>query len=454
MLARIWAFLDWCFFGPASTRRTAFALVLRILRYPYAVIRDLTRGDINLRAMGLVYMSLLSIIPLVAFAFVILKIFGARHDLEPIVYEFFRPMGEPIADQLAKRVVEFAHRVSTSVAGFVGLALLGYTLFGTIKKVEDSFNFVWHVAHPRGLARRVAEYLILLIVGPLLVVGFIGLSHAALETTAVQEVARSRMLRHAAIALSPYLMVTVFFTGMYMLIPNTRVHWRPALIGAAVAGVLWAAVGKTFTAFVVYSTRMQLVYAGFAFVVAALLWTYFGWLIMLAGAQLSFYIQNPTYLRLGLRELRLSSVETEQLALRLMYFVARAQIDKKSRWKVSQLANELGLPGIAMARLVVTFEEAGLLTVTDDDELVPGRDIEKITACEIIDVARNQRSGHVIPREITIPSVDHLIEAIEEARRDRCGELTLLELAKEGPRALLAEEEEAPPPLTLAARRD
>ena len=454
MLARIWAFLDWCFFGPASTRQTPLALALRILRYPYAVIRDLTRGDINLRAMGLVYTSLLSIIPLVAFAFAILKIFGARHDLEPIVYEFFRPMGGPLADQLAKRVVEFAHRVSTSVAGFVGLALLAYTLFGTIKKVEDSFNFVWHVAHPRGLARRVAEYLILLIVGPLLVVGFIGLSHAALETTAVQEVAQSRMLRHVAFALSPYLMVTVFFTGMYMLIPNTRVHWRPALIGAVVAGILWAAVGKTFTAFVVYSTRMQLVYAGFAFVVAALLWTYFGWLILLAGAQLSFYIQNPTYLRLGLRELRLSSVETEQLALRLMYFVARAQIDKKSRWKVSQLANELGLPGIAMARLVVTFEEAGLLTVTDDDELVPGRDIEKITACEIIDVARNQRSGHVIPREITIPSVDHLIEAIEEARRDRCGELTLLELAKEGPRALLAEEEEAPPPLTLAARRD
>jgi len=454
MLARIWAFLDWCFFGPASTRQTPLALALRILRYPYAVIRDLTRGDINLRAMGLVYMSLLSIIPLVAFAFVILKIFGARHDLEPIVYEFFRPMGEPIADQLAKRVVEFAHRVSTSVVGFVGLALLAYTLFGTIKKVEDSFNFVWHVAHPRGLARRVAEYLILLIVGPLLVVGFIGLSHAALETTAVQEVAQSRMLRHVAFALSPYLMVMVFFTGMYMLIPNTRVHWRPALIGAVVAGVLWAAVGKTFTAFVVYSTRMQLVYAGFAFVVAALLWTYFGWLILLAGAQLSFYIQNPTYLRLGLRELRLSSVETEQLALRLMYFVARAQIGAKSRWKVSQLADELGLPGIAMAHLVATFEDAGLLTVTNDDELLPARDIGQITVCEILDAARNQRSGHLTPRDVAIPSVDHLIEAIEEARRERCGELTLQDLAKEDPRALRAEEEEAPPPLTLATRRD
>ncbi len=147
--------------------------------------------------------------------------------------------------------------------------------------------------HPRSLARRVAEYLILLIVGPLLLVGFIGLTHAALESAAVQEVARSRLLRHTANRPRPVLHGHMFFTGMYMLIPNTRVHWRPALIGALVAGVLWAAVGKTFTEFVVYSTRLQLVYAGFAFLVAALLWTYFGWLILLAGAQLSFYIQIP-----------------------------------------------------------------------------------------------------------------------------------------------------------------
>jgi membrane protein len=456
MLARIWAFFDWCFFGPASTRQTAFALILRILRYPYAVIRDLTRGDINLRAMGLVYTSLLSIIPLIAFAFAILNIFGARHDLEPIVYEFFRPTGGPIAQELTKRVVEFAQRVSTSVAGFVGLALLAYTLFGTIKKVEDSFNFVWHVDHPRGLARRVAEYLILLIVGPLLLVGFLGLSHAALDTAAVQEVAaQSRVLRHAAIALAPYLMVTVFFTGMYMLIPNTRVHWRPALIGAVVAGVLWAAVGKTFTAFVFYSTRLQVIYAGFAFIVAALLWTYLGWLILLAGAQLSFYIQNPTYLRAGLRELRLSSVETEQLALRLMYFVARAQLRGDNNWTVSKLGDELGLPGKAMARLVATFEEADLLSVTADDELVLARDVEGITACEILDVARNPRSGQLIPRDVTIPPVDRLIAAIEEARRERCGNLTLSDLAKEEPSTAVTPAEEKPrPALTLATRRD
>jgi len=445
MWAHIWAFFDWCFFGPASTRQSTLGLTLRTLRYPYAVLRDLARGDITLRATGLVYTTLLSIIPLVAFAFAILKIFGSKHDLEPVVYEFFRPMGGPIADELSKRVVEFAHKVSTRVAGVVGLAVLGYTLFGTIKKVEDSFNFVWHVDHPRGLGRRILEYLILLIVGPLLLVGFLGLSHAALENSAVQEVAaHARILRHIGIRLAPYAMVTVFFTGMYMLIPNTRVHWRPALIGALVAGVLWAAVGRIFTEFVVYSVRLQIIYAGFAFIVAALLWTYFGWLILLAGAQLSFYIQNPNYLRFGLWELQLSSLETEQLALRMMYLVARSHLSGEKRWTEARITAELGVPGIPMSRLVAAFQQANLLIVTEHDELVPARDIGRITVCEILDAARDQRSGQATLRNVSIPSVDRLIAALEEARKARCGGLTLLNLAEEAPR----------PVLTLATRRD
>ena len=431
MWAHIWAFFDWCFFGPASTRQSTLGLTLRILRYPYAVLRDLSRGDITLRATGLVYTTLLSIIPLVAFAFAILKIFGAKHDLEPVVYQFFRPMGGPIADELSKRVVEFAHRVSTRVVGVVGLTVLGYTLFGTIKKVEDSFNFVWHVDTPRKLWRRIMEYLILLIVGPLLLVGVLGMSHAALDNSAVQEVAaHAGIFRHIAIHLAPYALATVFFTGMYMLIPNTRVHWRPALIGALVAGVLWAAVGKIFTEFVVYSIRLQIIYAGFAFIVAALLWTYFGWLILLAGAQLSFYIQNPTYLRFGLWEMKLSSLETEQLALRMMYLIARSQHHNEPRWTEGRMAHELGLPGMPMSRLLAAFQEANLLTVTEQDELLLPREIARITVCEILDTAREQRSGQVHVREVSIPPVDRLIESLEEARKERCGGLTLLNLVE------------------------
>src|SRR5215472_3750977 len=430
MWARIWAFLDWCFFGPASAATGALGKLLRVLRYPYAVVRDLSRGDINLRAMGLVYTTLLSFIPLLAFSFAILKIFGGHRDLQPIVYEFFRPVGEGAAAELTDRVMQFANHVSSGIVGSVGLALLAWTLVGTIKKVEDSFNFVWHVDHPRSFARRLAEYTSLLIAGPVLLVGFLGLTHAALSSAPVQEVVSLPLLhrlRGASIALAPYAMVTAFFTALYMLVPNTRVQWRAALIGALVGGVLWAAVGKMFTAFVVYSTRLTIVYAGFAFVVAALLWTYFGWLILLAGAQLSFYVQNPAYLRLGL----------QQLALKLMYFVGRAHVAGGRRWSVNRVANELGLPGIAVAQMVSALERAGLLIVTDDDELVPARDTGGIGVNEILDIARNQRSGHLAPRYVPVPPVDRLLASVEEARRSRCGELTLRDLIDEVPRPAL-----------------
>ena len=440
MWVRIWAFLDWCFFGPASDRPGVLGATLRLLRYPYAVVRDLARGEINLRAMGLVYTTLLTLIPLLAFSLSILRIFGGHRDIEPIVYEFFRPVGGAAATELTGRVVQFAHRVSSGVVGSVGLALLAWTLVGTIKKVEDSFNFLWHVDQPRSFARRIAEYTTLLIAGPVLLVAFVGVSHAALGSAPVQEMVRLPLLqrlRGTGISLAPYAMVTAFFTALYMLVPNTRVQWRAALIGAVVGGVLWAAIGKMFTALVVYSTRLTIVYAGFAFVVAALLWTYFGWLILLAGAQLSFYVQNPAYLRLGLQQLRLSSVELEQLALKLMYFVGRSHVAGGRRWSVNGLANELGLPGIAVAQMAATLERAGLLIVTDYDELVPARDISRIDVHEILDIARNQRSGHVAPHHLPIPPVDRLLESVEEAWRSRCANLTLRDLVDEAPRPAL-----------------
>jgi membrane protein len=439
MWLRLWSFLDRLFFGPGSIGPQPPAVLLRGLRYPYAVVRDLWRGDINLRAMGLVYTTLLSIVPLIAFAFAVLKGFGANKDLEPIVYEFFRPMGDAGALQITARIMEFANGVSTGLVGSVGFALLVWTLLGTIKKVEDSFNFLWRVEQPRSFARRVAEYLSLLIIGPLLLVGFLGLAHAALggPLGKVAALPFLTQVNRGAIYLLPYLMVTAFFTVLYMFVPNTRVRWRPAIIGALSAGVLWAAVGKIFTAMVVLSSRLAIVYAGFAFIVAALLWTYFGWLILLAGTQLSFYIQNPSYLRIGLQELRLSSTEIEQLALRVMFLVGRTNITGGPRWMVNRLAAEIGLPGIAIAQIGAALEKAGLLIVTEDDEFVPARDIGRITLQEILEVARNQRSGHSVQRGMDIPAVDRLSARLDEAWRQCCAGRTLRDLIDEPEQPLM-----------------
>jgi hypothetical protein len=124
-----------------------------------------------------------------------------------------------------------------------------------------------------------------------------------------------------------------------------------------------------------------------------------------------------------------------------MYFVGRTYVTGGKRWSLNSLSAELGLPGIALAQMVTTLESAGLLVVTEEDELLPARDIGRIPVSEILDIARNQRSGHFSPRTVSIPPVDRLIATIDEARRTRCGDLTLRDLVEEPPR----------PTLTLAA---
>ncbi len=433
MLLAVINWLDGWLFGDRANSNSPVGMGLRVLRYPYALLRDLLRGQINLHAMGLVYATLLSLIPLVAFSFAILKVFGAHRDLEPIIYEFFRPLGDAATD-LTRRVMEFADNVSTGIVGAVGFALLLWTLISTVKKVEDSFNFVWSVQQARGIGRRITEYAALLIIGPLLLVAFIGLSHLALESSAAQWARELPLMDRVfawGVLLSPYVIVTAMFTALYMFVPNTRVALLPALIGGLTAGILWAAVGKVFTAMVVYTTRLTIVYAGFAIIIAALLWTYLGWLILLVGARLSFYIQNRNYLRLGLVEIRLSAEEMERLALEIMYLVARSHTTGAARWSVQALSDELGMPGIAVAQTVACLERAALVTATNDDVLLPARDIGHITLAEILNVARSQKSGHLTAGGKVVPAVDRITEQLEAARRSTCADRTLRDLVDE-----------------------
>jgi membrane protein len=274
----------------------------------------------------------------------------------------------------------------------------------------------------------------MLIIGPLLVGGFLGLTHAALQSEPVQLLQGVPPLRRglqAALRLSPYVMVTALFTVLYVLIPNTRVRLRPALIGGVCAGVAWAAIGKMFTTMVVSSTRLLIVYAGFAVIVAVLTWTYFGWLILLAGTRLSFYVQNPSYLRLGLTALELSGIEREQLALRLMFFVGKAELSGAGPPSIDALAAQLAVPGMAVAQSAAALERAGLLAVNDRDELLPGRAVDRIALYEILAVARTEGSGHQVGPAAPVPAVERLGVHLERGWRECCGTRTLRSLIEE-----------------------
>jgi membrane protein len=431
-----WDQLDAAVFSRASGRAGLVRKVARIGRYPYAVIRDLAGGQINMRATALVFTTMVSMVPLLAFAFIIMRQLGshAGRDLQPIVMEFFRPVGAGAAD-MTREVLQFAARLRHGVVGVVGITFLAWSLIGTIQKVEDSFNYVWRVPQPRSLGRRVAEFLSLLVVGPLLLGGFIALSHTAFIAGPLQLASSLPLVKRLislGVHVAPYLMVTTLFTFLYMFIPNTRVRFTPALSGAVVAGVLWAAVGGLFTRFVEYSSRLTLVYAGFAAVVAIVTWTYFGWLILLSGAQLSFYIQNPSYLRFGLRQLHLSAVELEQLALTITFLVGHNAATGRPPYTLDVLATDLGVTGVALDPLITALEQARVLKLSGE-QLQLARDPARLTIIDIIEAVRQQRSGKPVSRALAVPGVSAIVAQVDAARRASCAGHTLQELLQTSP---------------------
>ena len=136
--------------------------------------------------MSLVYTTLLSIVPLLALSFSVLKALGVHERMEPFCSSFSSPWGLR-ALKMAERILGFVDNMKVGVLGSVGLALLVYTVVSLVqRKVERSFNMIWRVPEMRSVAQRFSNYLSVIMVGPLLMVSAVGVSAAIFSSSVVQ----------------------------------------------------------------------------------------------------------------------------------------------------------------------------------------------------------------------------------------------------------------------------
>lgn len=363
-----------------------------ILRYIYGLGRDIVFGQLTLRAMSLVYTTLLSVVPLIAFSFSVLKGLGKHKELEPLLYDFLTPLG-PQGREITEQVINLVDNVKGGLLGGVSLAFLIYTAISMVQKVEESFNYVWYVSKPRSFARRFSEYFFVLLIGPILMVTALGMLTSIKSNAFVQMILTYESLGPIFVVASkftPYLLITGVFTFLYMYMPNTKVKFKSALVGGLAGGFLWASAGAFFATFILYASRTQLIYSGFAVAITTLIWLYLSWLILLIGAQLAFYFQQPAFLRIGRREPRLSNSMRERLALNVMYLVGKAFRDPDATTSIREISQQLSMPSIALAPVADALEGAALLITTENEELLPGREMSRIPLNDILAVVRTK----------------------------------------------------------------
>lgn len=409
-------------------------LVTRAAQVLYALARDLLDGQLTLRAMSLVYTTLLSMVPLLALTFSVLKGFGVHNQLEPMLLGALSALGDKSVE-ITKNIVSFVENIKVGVLGALGLGMLIYTVISLLHKIEQAFNYTWRITQSRPIGQRFSEYLSVVLVGPLLVFSALGITASLLSSTVVQSLAAMPVLGFVVASvgkLIPYMLVIAAFTFIYVFMPNTKVRIGAALIGGIVSGVLWQASGWAFGAFVVSSGKYTAVYSGFAILMMFMIWLFVSWLVLLLGASIAYYCQHPEDLTLERAEVRFEGRAMDKLALMAMVYIGRHYHLDQRDWDIQSLSDRLGVPSNVAQAVIEALHDCGLIIQTGEPcpPFVPAQDTEMLTIKGMLDrIGSGARSKGFDYGSIgKSPVVESLFERMDTALGEALREQTLRDL--------------------------
>ncbi|MBK8451988.1 MAG: YihY/virulence factor BrkB family protein [Thiofilum sp.] len=353
-----------------------------------ALAHDIYRGDITLRATGLVYTTLLSLVPLLALGFSVLKGFGVHNQLEPLLVNFLSPLGDK-AQELSVQVLGFVDNVKVGVLGFAGLTILLYTVVALLRQVEEAFNYVWEVEKGRSLLYQLRDYLGVVLGGPIIVFTALGIWGSIQRTSFIHQLLELDYL--AGLwgnigLLIPTLILTLLFTIILLLMPNTKVHWAAALGGALFTALAWQVAGHIFSAFVVSSGQQTAIYSIFAGLFLLMLWMYLGWLIILIGARLAYYLQYPNTLKRSNSEETISPHLKSILALHILVITTKRFIAGQEPITYESLLENLTYHKAVVNEVLTDLSQAKLIyhNTLENDYLILLQDPRNISINMII----------------------------------------------------------------------
>lgn len=409
---------------------------IQILKTVIALIKDVASGQLTLRAMSLVYTTLLSLVPLLAVSFSVLKAFGVHNMIEPLLDNFLKPLG-PEGIQISANIITFVENMKVGVLGSLGLAMLFFTVISLIQKIEDAFNSIWHTGQSRSFLERFSEYLSVILIGPVLVFSALGLTASMVSTTFAQKMIAIEPFGTAfylAGLIVPYFLIIAAFTFVYMFVPNTKVRFRSALLGATLAGICWKTAGWGFALFIANSVQYNAIYSSFAILIIFLIWMYLSWLILLLGAQIAFYSQHPEFIHLQKEQPTLSNRMKERLGLLLIFLIGESHYHAQSLWTLEALTKKLKLPAILIEKVLEILLLNGFIAETKESpaRYMPAKDSEQIGLEEVMSTLRraNEEGLHNDEQYITQPEVDWVIAQASAAASEALKGQTLRDLVE------------------------
>jgi membrane protein len=399
---------------------------LQLLQFVCFVGANFIRNDALLRATALSFTSLLSLVPLLALAFSVLKGLGAQNRLAPFILKQVAAGQEVVVN----RVISYIGNTNMGSVGAIGLAALLYTSISMLGSVESAFNGVWGVTETRSYYRKFTDYVSVLVSAPLLL----------LAATSITTSLQSRMVINwflertylgdiflFFLSLTPYFTVWAALFLLYIFIPNTQVRAGSALIGAVFAGTLWELAQWGYIHFQVGAGNYNAIYGTLAALPILMIWIYASWIIVLFGMEVVAAHQNRRTFRRDLRSGEVSESFRELVALASLRHIAQAFHEGSPPWGEAHLAGRLRVPDRLMRETLKHLEDTGLIVHASGagSPYYPARELEQIPLDQVLLSLRRRGPASDFPGEEQAKSI---LEQAETGVSQALRGLTLKEL--------------------------
>lgn len=416
--------------------RTWTARGVRLLQFSVMVGEGFVRDNLLLRASALTYFTVLSIVPVLAIVSSVVTALGVTENVVGTVI-----------DQIAAASPEAADKIREMVSGanITGLGTLGAaTLFLTtvlgISNIEHALNHIWGVKQDRPWARRLPDYLAVLIVAPLLL--GVGLSMAATVKSQwiiqkLLELPGFHPLYDLGLQQLPTLVLASAFAFLYWFLPHTTVRPFSALLGGAFAAVVVNAALGLYVGASVGVARANALYGGFAQLPLFFVWTYVFWAIVLFGAEIAFAYQNLELYRREVRGQKAGPAEREAIGMRIVLEIGRAFRDVGEPWAADGLADALRVPVRTVRDVLGTLEATRIVSPVDDPRrsggYLLGRPADRVQVTDVLAALRGPREPIAGDTEVT-RVVEAILGELQEGEAKAAAGQTLADVLERIPR--------------------
>ena len=380
--------------GAGEYRNPVARWAVRQYKLLFYTVQGLSSHGTMVRSAALTFYTLMSLVPVVALVFAVVKGFGLAEGLEQNLYEVL-----PQSPEVIDYVVGFAQKALARTQGgwvaLVGVLTLFWAVIKVFGSIEDAFNNIWEVRSTRSAARKYGDYIAVVVVAPILWVISSSMGNYAAEILGVAGSPALEVLSRAG----SLVVAWVMFTFIYVVLPSTKVRFTAALTAGVVAGTAFVLFQWGYVYLQRWMTSYNAIYGSFAALPLFLLWMQISWEILLLGGELSFAYQNVARFDEERESLLVSYDCRRKLMVGVMVLVSRAFRDGRGAVSFSEIRDRLDVPTRIMNNILYTLVQARMLNEirtegTDyDREYAPARDISTLRVYDILSAVDSHGSG-------------------------------------------------------------